>query len=115
MVRQVTIFLFVLGLAGCSDEGVRPPSTQSPTLILARVHWGQEGVPGIQIVLVGTADTVRTDSSGVAEFSVLPGKYVVRAYGINRGGPALEVVDFDVEASKGQTTLVDIVDCLPCL
>ncbi len=112
MHRTVFIFLFTLSLIGCSDKGVEP---FPPTLIIAKVHWQKQGIPNIPIVLVGTADTVRTDSSGLSIFSVLPGKYVVRAFGIHRGGPSLRSIDFDVEVERGKTATVDIVDCLPCV
>jgi hypothetical protein len=110
MIRQLSILLFALALFGCSDMGEEPPS-----LIVAKVHWEDQGVPNIPVVLLQTGDSVRTDSSGLAVFSVSPGKYVLRAYGINRGGPALQYIDIDVEAKKGETTLVEIVDCLPCV
>ncbi len=112
MHRFVFIFLFTLTLLGCSDKGVEPTS---PTLIIAKVHWGDQGIPDIPIVLVQTGDSLTTDSTGVALFSVTPGQYTIRAYGINRGGPVLRWIDFDVEARKGETSLVDIIDCLPCL
>ncbi len=112
MRRIAFIFLITLIMLGCSDKGVEPPP---PTLIIAKVHWQDQGIPDIQIVLVGTGDTVRTNSSGLAIFSVSPGNYVLRAFGINRGGPVLQYVDFDVEARRGETAFVDIVDCLLCL
>ena len=115
MLRQLTIFLFALALLGCSDEGTETPPLIYPTLIVAKVHWGDQAIPDIPVVLVGTGDSVRTDSSGQAVFSVSPGKYVLRAYGINRGGPVFRYIDFDVDAKQGETTFVDIVDCLPCL
>ncbi len=67
------------------------------------------------VAVLQTGDTLRTDSSGVAVFSVAPGKYVVRAFGINRGGPVLQYIDFDVDVQRGETYVLDIVDCLPCL
>ncbi len=116
MIRRLTIFLLALTVVGCNDKGEEPTTPiQLPTLIIAKVHWGEEGVPNIPVVLVETGDTVRTDSSGLAIFSVSPGKYVVRAFGINRGGPILQHIDFDVEVGRGKTATVDIVDCLPCL
>ncbi len=111
MHRIAFISLFTFILIGCSDKGVEP----SPTLIIAKVHWGDQGIPNIPIVLVQTGDSLKTDSTGVAVFSVTPGQYTIRAYGINRGGPVLRWIDFDVEARKGETSLVDIIDCLPCL
>jgi len=80
-----------------------------------RVHWGDQGVPNIQVALLETGDTLRTDSSGVAVFTVAPGNYVVRAFGINTGGPVLQYIDIDVDVKEGETRLVDIFDCLPCL
>ena len=115
MTRQLTILLFALTLLGCTDKGTEPPPLIYPTLIVAKVHWEDQGVPNVPVVLVGTGDTVLTDSSGLAVFSVSPGKYVLRAFGINRGGPVLLYIDFDVEVKKGETTRVDIVDCLPCV
>ncbi len=123
MHRIVFVLLIILPILGCSDKGVEPTTPilfptlpiQLPTLIIAKVHWGDQGIPNIPIVLIQTGDTVRTDSSGLAVFSVSPGKYVIRALGIQRGGPSLRSVDFDVEARKGETSLVDIIDCLPCV
>ena len=115
MIRQLTIFFFALTLLGCTDKGTETPPLNYPTLIVAKVHWGDQGIPDIPVILVGTGDSVLTDSSGMAVFSVSPGKYVLRAFGINRGGPVLQYIDFDVEAKMGETTRVDIVDCLPCV
>jgi hypothetical protein len=115
MARQLTIYLFALTLLGCSDKGTETPPLIYPTQIVARVHWGDQGIPNIPLVLVQTGDTVRTDSIGLSIFSVSPGKYVVRAFGINRGGPIRLSIDFDVEAKQGEIALVDIIDCLPCV
>lgn len=112
MIRQLIISLSALTVVGCSDKGVEPPP---PTLIIAKVHWGDQGIPDIPIVLVQTGDSLKTDSTGVAVFSVSPGLYTIRAFGINRGGPVLQHIDSDVDVKKGETAFVDIVDCLPCL
>lgn len=114
MNRHFSIFLFAILLLGCSDNGEEPPLLH-PTLIVAKVHWEDQGIPDIPIVLLQTGDSVRTDSLGQAVFSVSPGKYVIRAYGINRGGPVYRHIDFEAEAKQGETVLVDIVDCLPCV
>lgn len=89
-------------------------TTQPPGRIRAYVHWQDEGLPNMKIVLVETNDTLYTDRDGMVEFTVPAGKYVVRAFNINRGGPSLLSIDFDVVAYPGRTTEVDIVDCLPC-
>jgi hypothetical protein len=112
MIRRLAIFLVPFTLLACSDLGEKPPAA---AVIFARVHWQDQGIPNIPVVLVQTRDSVQTDSKGLATFSVSPGSYTVRAFGIKRGGPVLEHVDFDIEAKEGETTFVDIVDCLPCL
>jgi hypothetical protein len=112
MARFLLIALAVV--FGCSDQGGESPA-QPSTLIVAKVHWGDQGVPGVKVDLLQTAATLHTDSTGVAVFSVVPGKYVVRAFGINRGGPVQQYIDFDVDVKSGETYVVDIVDCLPCL
>lgn len=99
---------------GCSDLGEEPPPRPS-AVIVVKVHWGDQGVSNIQVALLQTGDTLRTDSSGVAVFTVAPGKYVVRAFGITTGGPSPLYIDIDVEVKEGETRLVDIVDCLPCV
>ena len=105
--------LFAVLLAGCIDIPSEPPDT--PGQIIVNVHWQNQGVAGIPVVLVQTRDSVLTGTNGLALFSVPAGRYIVRAYGINRGGPVLLSTDFDVETKPGEVAIVDIVDCLPCL
>ncbi len=112
MTRFLPIVCVVL--LGCADLGGDHPASPS-AVIEVRVHWGDQGVPNIQVALLQTGDTLRTDSGGVAVFSVAPGRYVVRAFGINMGGPVLQYIDVDVDVKEGETRLVDIVDCLPCV
>jgi len=100
-------------LLSCHDI---PGGPDQPSLIVAHVHFGDEGVPGVRIVLVQFADTAYTNANGTIVFPVPPGKYTVRAFGINRGGPILlNGIDYDVTAPAGAAAFVDIVDCLPCL
>jgi hypothetical protein len=110
--KACAVLLFATLFVSCDYIGFEPPQTSS--LIIAKVHWQDQGVPDIPVVLVQTGDTVRTASNGLAIFSVSPRHYVIRAFGINRGGPVLQYIDFDVEARSGEITVVDIVDCLPC-
>lgn len=111
--KAYATLLFAFLLVSCEYIGFEPPKTS--TLIIAKVHWQDQGIPDIPVVLVQTGDSVRTASNGLAIFSVSPGHYVIRAYGINRGGPVLRYIDFDVEARSGEIAVVDIVDCLPCV
>ena len=110
--------IFLIGcvfiLAGCAKDTPSQPG-QPLGKIVAYVHWQGQGLADKQIVLLETGDTLRTDSKGLAEFSVPAGHYVIRAFDINRGGPCCGSIDFDVETKPGDTTRVDIVDCLPCV
>jgi len=111
-IRLVPALLLAVVLYSCHDFG--PPDQQS--LIVAHVHFGEQGVPDIKLVLVQFADTAFTNANGTVVFPVPPGKYTVRAFGINRGGPILlNGVDYSVTAPAGLAGFVDIVDCLPCL
>lgn len=112
--RPACLLLFTLILTGCHDiPSFDPPSASS--LIVVNVHWQGQGVAGIPVVLVQSRDSVLTGTNGLAVFSVPGGRYVIRVYGINRGGPVFLTSDFDVEAKPGDVAIVDIVDCLPCL
>jgi hypothetical protein len=112
-VKTCWVFLISLLFVSCYDYSSGPPNPSS--LIVVKVHWQDEGIAGVPIKLVQTGDSVQTDKNGLAVFSVPPGHYIVPAYGINRGGPVLLSIDFDVEARNKETAIVDIVDCLPCL
>jgi hypothetical protein len=92
-----------------------PQTTQALSRIVAYVHWQDQPIAGKKIVLVETQDTTYTDSTGLATFVVPAGNYTVRAFEINRGGPVRLSIDFDVATVPGETTTVDIIDCLPCL
>ena len=111
--KRIIVLLFALSLPSCREH--LSQSKEPVSWISAYVHWQDQGVAGKQIVLVQTGDTLRTDSKGLAEFSVPAGHYVIRALEINRGGPCCRSIDFDVETKPGDTTKVDIVDCLPCV
>jgi hypothetical protein len=111
--KAYAVLLFAFLFGSCEYLPFEPP--QPMTLILVNVHWQNEGVADIPILLVQTGDTLRTAANGHALFPVSPGAYIIRAFGINRGGPILQYIDFDVDAKSGETAVVDIVDCLPCL
>ena len=105
--------LFALLALSCSDTHTVAPPPQGQ--IVVYVHWEEQALADKQIELVETGETKFTDVTGTATFAVPPGKYTIRAFAINRGGPALRSIDFDVEVRPGATTRLDIVDCLPCL
>ena len=110
--KYVWIFASVFLVLSCS-----PPSEPQPFFshITAYVHWGDQPLEGKKIELVQSGETKTTASDGKVEFTVIAGKYIIRAYDINRGGPVYQSIDFDVVVKIGETATVDIVDCLPCL
>ena len=112
--KSAGLILTAVLLAGCNViPPLEPP--QGSSLIIVNVHWQNQGVAGIPVVLVQTRDSVVTGNNGLAIFSAPAGHYVVRAFGINRGGPVAISTDFNVETKPGESAFVDIVDCLPCL
>jgi uncharacterized protein (DUF2141 family) len=118
--RLIGLSILALLVSSCVDKpnpNIDQPIDSNVRLskIVAYVHWEDQGLPGKQVVLLQTGDTLVTDSMGLAHFNVPPGRYVVRALGINQGGPAYRSVDFEVKVQRGMDTKVDIIDCLPCV
>ena len=111
--KKSWILFAALLLPACKNTPSQPLPPDSH--IVAYVHWANQPLAGKKVELVETGDTKLTDSHGQASFSVPPGKYILRAFDINRGGPAYLIVDFTVDAASGDTTKVDIFDCLPCV
>lgn len=103
------LFLTVFGCSEISD----PEDTQTTITVL--VHSGDTSVPGKKVELLDTGEAKETDQHGRAEFKVIPGRYTLRVYGINRGGPALLHIDFDVEARASETSTIRVFDCPPCV
>jgi hypothetical protein len=105
--------LIAMVLISCDDNPFpsKPPLSQ----IIAYVHWQDQGLSGKKIVLVGDRDTIYTDANGFAKFLVPAGRYTLRAYYINRGGPCCGSIDFNVETVPAEVKMIDIVDCLPCV
>jgi hypothetical protein len=78
------------------------------------VHWGEEGLAGKRVEVLGLDRVSTTNEDGIANFRVRAGAYVVRVYEINRGGPSLRYVDTKVTVAAHERTMVDVIDCLPC-
>ena len=112
MKKALALLLLSL-LSSCKETPSQPPQFRSR--IVAYVHWGNQALAGKQIELLQTGETKLTDSNGLVEFSVPGGKYVLRAFDINRGGPAFRYIDFNADVQSGQTLKIDIFDCLDCL
>ena len=111
-VLAIVTLLFVFSVS-CNHLPAGP--VYGNGLIVANVHYQDQGISGIKVLLVQSGDSTTTGPNGFATFSVAPGHYTVRAFGINRGGPAYKSIDFDVTALAGEIVFVDIFDCLPCV
>ena len=96
----------------CRDLGIAK-NTQARITVF--VHWGETPIPEKKVELMQTGESKLTDGSGLAVFIVQPGSYVIRVYGINRGGPVSLFVEFNVEVNAAESRSVDVVDCIPCV
>ena len=83
--------------------------------VVVRVHWDGQGLPDKRVELVELKLAMTTDEEGFAEFVVPIGVYTLRAYEINRGGPAMRYIDTRVTVAANDVVRVEIVDCLPCV
>lgn len=104
------IFLAFFSLR-CTDIG--GPAAEAKITVF--VHWGDMPISEKKVEVIQTGEVKLTNEKGLAQFKVLPGSYTIRVYGINRGGPAVIFVDFNVEVKVSESRMLDVVDCLPCL
>jgi len=113
--RSATIgatVLFLFGGLVCSK--VTGPEDPKGTITVF-VYFEDQSIPGKQVELVETGDSLKTDAHGLAVFKVSPGAYTVRVYDINQGGPMLRFVDVAVEVRGETLNTVKVFDCLPCV
>ncbi len=113
--RRAMAVLLAFTLLGCSCGAHSPQQPATESHLQVYVHWEAMGLAGKQIQVLELQTEKLTDSTGVAVFNIPAGQYTVRAYGINTGGPPPPYVERGVATTGGQTTTVDIVDCLPCV
>jgi hypothetical protein len=111
------ILAFTAFLVSCSGDG--PSGVESEVEVLGTVvvfvHWQDKGLADMRVELVEPGIELKTDGRGIAEFIVPAGRYTVRAYDINQGGPALQYVDTEIVLEPQRSVRVEIVDCLPCV
>ena len=94
------------------DVDHQPPA--EPGHLVVYVYW-EGGSPGKQIKVIETEAVKLTDEAGLAGFTLTPGTYTVRAWGIGLPGPGREFVDFPATVRSGETTRIEIFDCVPCV
>lgn len=100
---------------GVSCGGGSPQEPEIASRLQVYVHWGDTGLAEKRLEVLELGLMRLTDKSGVAEFLVPAGTYTLRAHEINRPGPPPAHIDIAVTTTRGNTTRVDVVDCLPCV
>src|SRR5262245_2598473 len=123
--RQATVTALIyatLLTASCKDATapLRPPESSEPIAVetgrlIVRVVWDGQGVPGKRIEVLELHLTGTTDATGYATFDLRPGDYTLRAYDINRGGPAMLSIDTKVTVAAGTEVRIEVRDCRPCV
>lgn len=108
---QFAVFFITAVSLSCTELSIPPPNAQ----IVVYIHWGGMGIAKKKVELRETGETQETNERGLAKFIVTAGRYTVRVYNINRGGPSYLYYDFTVEVKSNETKTLDVVDCLPCL
>jgi uncharacterized protein (DUF2141 family) len=94
------------------NESIAP---SKPGKLVVHVYWDAQGVPDKRVEVLELHLTAKTDAAGYAIFEPPSGRYTVRAYDINRGGPATRSIDTTVTITPGKETRVEVFDCLPCV
>ena len=112
--RSARLLLFLAALVaplGCDYASVYLHFNGA---LVVYVYDADFAIQGTLIEVVETGDRATTDASGLAQFSLAPGTYTVRAYDINRGGPCCGFVDELVQVEPDSEARVDIWSCLRC-
>lgn len=105
------VALGLLSILSCGGERLLSPLETSRLEVL--VSWDGQGLSGRRLDIVELSLSRTTDSLGVAAFALPAGTFTLRAY-VNMGGPA-GFTDFKVTTRRGETTKMEVVDCLPCV
>ena len=100
----------VLALLSCSHS----PTAPTGRLVVYVSRDGSAPDPGKRIEIVETSQSEVTDENGLAEFTLPPGRQVVRAYGLNTPGPPPPFVERSVEIQSSRTSRVEFYDCTRC-
>ena len=115
----ISTFCFVMLAVACDESEPVAPSKPAPTpetgTVVVFVHWQGQGLPDKRVEVIELGIVSTTNEEGLAEFVVPIGDYTLRAYDINRGGPALRYIDQKITVIPNDEILVDVVDCLPCV
>ena len=111
--RWIAVVILPLALTSCGHTNdVTGPHGR----IQARVqNEFQQPVSGKTVEIRELSLVKTTGLDGIAEFTVLPDRYVVRAYDLGLPGPGRAYVDQGVLVKAGETAVADFVDCQTCV
>jgi hypothetical protein len=115
MKQLFPVALVLLCCMGISCGGGSPLQPWPDSRLVVFVHWDDTGLADKRLEVVELGIVKITDASGLAVFPLPAGTYTLRAYDINMGGPGREFVDRTVTTRRGDTTRVEVADCLPCV
>jgi len=104
----------VLLTASCQDATAPVRPLEFGKLVV-RVVWDGQGVPDKRVEVLELHLTGKTDEAGYAKFDLRAGEYTLRAYDINRGGPAMLYIDTKVTIMAGKDVRIEVLDCLDCV
>jgi hypothetical protein len=79
------------------------------------VHWDNQPLANKRVELVELKQEKPTNTAGLVDFNLLQGNYTLRVYDINRGGPLQEFFEQPVITKAGETTRIEVLDCIPCV
>jgi hypothetical protein len=110
---QIAAACCVLVLLSCG----RSPSAPAGQLLVHVTQDGAGPAPGKKIEVVGTflrGVSGVTDESGLAQFFLPAGTYVVRAYELGMPGPGRPYVEQSVEVLPARESRAEFNDCTMC-
>jgi hypothetical protein len=97
-------------LISCNSQQIFQPAR-----LEVYVHWDNQPQANKRVELVELKQEKLTNTAGLTDFNLLQGNYTLRVYGINRGGPIQEFYEQAVNTKAGETTKVEVLDCIPCV
>ena len=108
----MALLALVATTSGCASS----PSEPQTAWLLVKVQQNESlPSPGKRVEVLTTGEVRSTDANGAALFSLLPGRYIVRVSGLNRGGPGVWIDEFAVDLQKRDFKTVTVFDCVLCV
>jgi hypothetical protein len=103
--RTLPLLALLLAPLGCDYWAVHLNFSGQ---LVVYVHDDNLAVRGTVLEIVETGDRATTDASGLAQFTLAPGVYTVRAHGLRRDPARPSYVDQVVQVDRDDETRIDI-------